>query len=478
MDDEQSLAEENNKIINEEYKIWKKNAPFLYDVVVTHAFDWPSLTIQWFPDVQGANDPSKPYTTHRLLMGTHTSGQAQEYVQIATLHLPKRELPDGPGALDRANYDDERGELGGHSAPNAARVQVTQRINHDGEVNRARYMPQNPDLIATKTVTGEVLLFDRTKHSSDPDADGVCRPQMRLTGQTKEGFGLAWSSVKAGLVASTSEDTTVCYWDINSYVKSKVNVEAAGTFTGHSSSVGDVSWHSTRDYMLASGGDDKQLMIWDTREADRSKPAQQVEAHGLGILAVAFSPASEHLILSGSHDKTVALWDLRSLRPAGRLHSFEQHADEVLNVAWSPHNPTMFASSSSDRRVHIWDLARIGMEQSPDDAEDGPPELVFIHGGHTTRPSDFCWAPGEGERWTLASIAEDNVLQVWAPSQYVWAGDEVRVHEGDLEDDERRPAGVRRKGGRDAFRDESVDEDEEEMEESVEEDEEPMNESE
>lgn len=41
-------------------------------------------------------------------------------------------------------------ELGGHSAPNAARVQVTQRINHDGEVNRARYMPQNPDLIATK----------------------------------------------------------------------------------------------------------------------------------------------------------------------------------------------------------------------------------------------------------------------------------------------------------------------------------------
>lgn len=71
--------------------------------------------------------------------------------------------------------------------------------------------------------------------------------------------------------------------------------------------------------MLASGGDDKQLMMcvlsryacsvlpvpcrWDTREADRSKPAQQVEGHSDGILAVAFSPASEHLILTGSHDK-------------------------------------------------------------------------------------------------------------------------------------------------------------------------------
>ena len=30
--------------------IRKKNAPYLYDVVITHALDWPSLTCQWFPD--------------------------------------------------------------------------------------------------------------------------------------------------------------------------------------------------------------------------------------------------------------------------------------------------------------------------------------------------------------------------------------------------------------------------------------------
>lgn len=39
------------KIINEEYKIWKKNTPFLYDLVMTHALEWPSLTVQWLPDV-------------------------------------------------------------------------------------------------------------------------------------------------------------------------------------------------------------------------------------------------------------------------------------------------------------------------------------------------------------------------------------------------------------------------------------------
>jgi hypothetical protein len=31
-------------------------------------------------------------------------------------------------------------------------AQAIQLINHDGEVNRARYMPQNPFMLATKTV--------------------------------------------------------------------------------------------------------------------------------------------------------------------------------------------------------------------------------------------------------------------------------------------------------------------------------------
>ena len=40
------------RLINEEYKIWKKNTPFLYDMVMTHALEWPSLTVQWLPDTQ------------------------------------------------------------------------------------------------------------------------------------------------------------------------------------------------------------------------------------------------------------------------------------------------------------------------------------------------------------------------------------------------------------------------------------------
>jgi histone-binding protein RBBP4 len=151
--------------------------------VITHALDWPSLTCQWFPDKETPSD--KPYAIHRVLLGTHTSGQAQDYLQIAEVHMPKREAV----ALERADYDDERGELGGHTLPaSQPRINVIQKINHPGEVNKARYMPQNINLLATKAITGEVLIFDRTKHPSDPERSGVSRPDIKLQGQTQEGY--------------------------------------------------------------------------------------------------------------------------------------------------------------------------------------------------------------------------------------------------------------------------------------------------
>lgn len=48
--------------------------------------------------------------------------------------------------------------------------------------------------------------------------------------------------------------------------------------------------------------------------------------------------------------------------------------------------------------------------QTPEDSEDGPPELLFIHGGHTSKISDLAWNPNDD--WVVASVAEDNILQV------------------------------------------------------------------
>jgi histone-binding protein RBBP4 len=87
---------------------------------------------------------------------------------------------------------------------------IEQKIDHPGEVNKARYQPQNANIIATMCIDGKVLVFDRTKHSSLPS--GTVNPQAELRGHTKEGFGLCWNPHEKGQLVTGSEDKTVRLW--------------------------------------------------------------------------------------------------------------------------------------------------------------------------------------------------------------------------------------------------------------------------
>ena len=49
-------------------------------------------------------------------------------------------------------------------------------------------MPQNPSVIATKTISSDLYIFDYTRHGSDPGADTTCKPDLVLKGHSKEGY--------------------------------------------------------------------------------------------------------------------------------------------------------------------------------------------------------------------------------------------------------------------------------------------------
>ncbi|KAJ3056940.1 Histone-binding protein rbbp4 [Rhizophlyctis rosea] len=414
--DEGVIAAE--KVINEDYKTWKKNSPFLYDLVVTHAFEWPSLTVQWLPDME--RPEGKDYTLQRIILGTHTSDQEQNYLQIAQVQLPRDDA-----SPDVSKYDEDRQEGGGYGGMES-KIQIIQQINHDGEVNRARYMPKNPDIIATRTAKGAVLVFDRTRHSSRPAPDGICNPDIRLVGHEGEGYGMSWHPRKEGLLLTAGHDQTVCSWDLRGKPKDVRTLQPERRYTGHTANVEDVAWSDLIEPVFASVGDDKTLIIWDTR-AD--KPVWNAEGHAMEINAVAFNPKNEHLLATGSADKTVALWDMRNmLKP---VHSLVGHQEDVLQVAWCPHSETVIASSAGDMRINVWDLSRIGEEQSAEDAEDGPPELMFVHGGHTNKVPDFSWNPNQP--WTMASVAEDNIVQVWQMAKSIYESDDTAPGEAMLE---------------------------------------------
>lgn len=230
-------------------------------------------------------------------------------------------------------------------------------------------------MIATKSPSNSVLVFDYTKHGSVP-TDNLCKPQYRCLGHTKEGYGLCWNPHEQGQLLSGSDDATLCMWDLR---EAKLEVNAIQKRKGHASVVEDVDWHKIYPHMFGSVGDDSQLLIWDARETSDTPTHRVEKAHASDVNCLSFNPFNEFLVATGGGDSAVNLWDIRNLK--AHIHSFEGHKDGVYQVSWSPFNETVLGSCSLDRRVHIWDLSRIGDEQTPEDAEDGPPELLFIHGG-------------------------------------------------------------------------------------------------
>ena len=260
-------------------------------------------------------------------------------------------------------------------------------------------------IVATKSPSSTVFVFDYRKHPSVP-SDLVCRPQHRCLGHDAEGYGLAWSPHTPGLLLSGSDDAALCLWDTT---EAGIDLQPLQKRIGHTNVVEDVDWHKHHAHLFASVGDDARLLIWDSRNSGNQASQMVEKAHAEDVNCVSFNPFNEFMLATGGSDNVVNLWDMRNLK--SKMHSFDGHQGGVYQVCWSPFNESIIASCSSDRRVHIWDVSRVGNEQSPEDEEDGPPELLFVHGGHTAKVSDFSW--NQNEDWVVASVSEDNILQVW-----------------------------------------------------------------
>lgn len=161
--------------------------------------------------------------------------------------------------------------------------------------------------------------------------------------------------------------------DTTTWTKTSSTLHPTRTYTHHTAIVNDVQFHPNHDMLFGSVSDDLTLQIVDMRHSDHSNAAHKVFAHNEAVNGIAFNPAADFVVATASSDKTVGIWDLRNLKH--KLHSCAGHAGDVIGLAWHPHEEAILASSSADRRIIFWDLARIGEEQSPEDAEDGPPEL-------------------------------------------------------------------------------------------------------
>lgn len=412
--DEQVVEEEDEEArkIEEAHKVWERNAFLMYDVAFSKNLEWPALTVEWLPGTV-TDGAAEGWNRHQALVGTHTDG-APNRLMIVSVELPAEDT-----AVDtRENFGKDCST-------------VAMELDHPGgEVNRARYMPQQPTKFATQCANGKVYVYDLERAADDESPNPG--PVVVCDGHTEEGFGLSWNPRKSGELVSAANDGLLCLWDVAETEAKAVNVIR----DAHNGPIGDVTF-SPRASQFASVGDDKRILLWDLRSA--TAPASIVAAaHDDDITSVAFppifddeSPYVQHFFATGSADTTVKLWDQRFLRSP--LH-VNKHDAAIVTVEWAPFAENVLAAAGEDRKVHVYDYSKIGAPQKKaaapapapaDDDEDdrNPPELVMSHSGHKAKITDFSWSPNE--EFLAASVDVDNAFQVW------WVTNDVYVDDGE-----------------------------------------------
>ncbi|KRX60609.1 putative histone-binding protein Caf1 [Trichinella sp. T9] len=361
---------------------WRANVPFLYDLLIVRQLSHPCMTAQWTPATTPVED-STVFMNHKLLLGTNN--ETDNFLMLANVQIPSaaalRSLPPDNDELVGSLFDND-----------PTRFKIQKRIPHPGEVNCIKHMPHFPQYVATKSMDGDIYLFDCNKYSENSEfmvfvmnflhccacnkTNSEVPPEARLCGHSGEGYGLSWNPGNAGYLLSSAEDRMIFLWDVKSVVTPNSVLEPIETFTGHEKGVQDVQWHFFNENVFGSVGDDEKLMLWDTRLSGTISAMLPIHAHEAEINCLAFSPLREHMLATGSADKTIALWDLRNM--TGKFHVLTAHTDEVLKVQWAPFNEAILATSASDSRVNIWNLADLGVEQSADDNLFGPSDLCMV----------------------------------------------------------------------------------------------------
>ncbi len=375
------MDELEKSVISEEYSIWRKNVPFLYDLMYSAALKWSSPSVQWFPCAERLENR---ITVQKLLMTTFTNGEDQENLLFAQVTFPDIVDDDCVG----------NGEMS---------LKITQSIPLPIDINKARYSPLATNIIACATPTDKIFVYDYTKHPSSGSQTG---PDITYKGHDGGGFALSWNKSIWSEFVTGGRDGKVKAFDIN---KGEL-----WSWAVHTAVVNDVSCSYGNPHVLASVSDDYSLAIHDIRMKTTGEECVRVaKCHTSTVEACAFSSLKTELISTAGHSGEIKVWDTRNTESP--LFVLRSHKGSVNALKWSPHYESIIASGSVDRRVMVWDLNKTDLV-----TEEGveSPELCFVHSGHTNTVDDIDWNPAEP--FEIASVSNDGILCIWKVSSEIF----------------------------------------------------------
>ena len=452
---------------NYRYATWKSNAFNMYDLLIHHDLDWPSLCIAWGAlENKESNAQGSSGANGLEFQVNKVENEKEKYQKLQQFYFSSR--TDGYYNLNGCTWDGHPHMLYGakvelnepHTSNNRGtskftetkkdkRIHISKRIVHPGEVNKMRVCRQYNNILATHSDSHLTYIWDMDKQENQMDKVNAQPniPDLTLTGHTDMAeYALAWCKSCPNLLSGGS-DNTVIIWSLQDYLsngsssrklnntpdKSKgilgASLDAKYTFNGHTGPVEDVKFdpESHTGTQCCSVGDDRNLFFWDGRKG--TSPCDKVvNAHADDINCVVWNPYNRNIVCTGASDGTIHQYDVRKLS-SGAVHEIGKGLEigNITTMQWLPHSPKHFASADDDGVLYIWDITRVGVSTDMDPislgSKDLPQEMIFKHMGHRAGVTDFdCNIISP---WTFASMSDDGdlgggTLQLWRVNEWIY----------------------------------------------------------
>lgn len=317
---------------------------------------------------------------------------------MSNLHRTSKEEDDEEDY--ESESDDEENEAAKANKPNMDCA----LIKHNGCVNRIRATKvANTSLVATWSELGRVniwnindqlLAIDDKELLSSYNKEGKANKTNCLftfSGHQQEGYGIDWSPMAPGLLATGDCRRDIHIWQPNEAGTWNVDQRP---LVGHTESVEDLQWSPNERSVLASCSVDRSIRIWDIRAAPNKACMLTADnAHNNDINVISWN-RSEPFIASGGDDGALHIWDLRQFQSKTPIATFKHHTKPITTVEWHPTDSTVLATGGADDQIALWDLAVENDTEEMAEKIDGtmteedglnnlPPQLLFIHQGQT-----------------------------------------------------------------------------------------------
>lgn len=170
----------------------------------------------------------------------------------------------------------------------------------------------------------------------------ACR--LTLLGHQRSVLGLALSSK---LLASASEDVSVCLWLVENLLASDPTVSPLSVLRGHTAAITCCSF-SPDGRLLATGGQDRSVLCWDVSVNPPILSCSLLSCHKDWVTGCSWTDSG--MLISGSGDGSLCLWDIQQGK---RLLTFAGHQNAVSSVACMGER---VISTSRDGYLKVWSL--------------------------------------------------------------------------------------------------------------------------